>query len=89
MHLPDDLALPNLAGESTDKSREGGFMAVVTHEFEPALTPNDIGWLAGLSSLPVVAKGVQRANGTRCGVSRRGRRPWWCRTTSAPAGRRR
>jgi len=67
VHLPDDLALPNLAGESTDSAREGGFMAVVTNEFEPALTPDDIGWLAGLSSLPVVAKGVQRADdAVRC-----------------------
>ena len=40
----------------------GGFMAVVTREFEPALTPDDIAWLAGLSNLPVVAKGVQRAD---------------------------
>jgi len=62
VHLPDDLALPNLAEGSTDSAREGGFMAVVTHEFEPALTPDDIGWLAGLSSLPVVVKGVQRAD---------------------------
>ena len=62
VHLPDDLALPNLAGGSTGSAREGGFMAVVTHEFEPALTPDDIGWLAGLSALPVVAKGVQRAD---------------------------
>ena len=67
MHLPDDLALPNLAGDSTDSAREGGFMAVVTHEFEPALTPDDIGWLAGLSALPVVVKGVQRADdAVRC-----------------------
>ena len=62
VHLPDDLALPNLAGDSTDSAREGGFMAVVTNEFEPALTPDDIGWLAGLSDLPVVVKGVQRAD---------------------------
>jgi 4-hydroxymandelate oxidase len=42
-------------------------MAVVTREFEPALTPDDIGWLAGLSALPVVAKGVQRADdAVRC-----------------------
>ncbi len=67
VHLPDDLALPNLAGDSTDSAREGGFMAVVTHEFEPALTPDDIGWLADLSPLPVVAKGVQRADdAVRC-----------------------
>jgi 4-hydroxymandelate oxidase len=67
VHLPDDLALPNLAGDSTDSAREGGFMAVVTREFEPALTPDDIGWLAGLSRLPVVVKGVQRADdAVRC-----------------------
>ena len=62
VHLPDDLALPNLAGAGAERAREGGFMAIVTHEFEPALTPDDIGWLAGLSALPVVAKGVQRAD---------------------------
>jgi len=67
VHLPDDLALPNLAGDSTDSAREGGFMAVVTNEFEPALTPDDVGWLAGLSPLPVVVKGVQRADdAVRC-----------------------
>jgi 4-hydroxymandelate oxidase len=67
VRLPDDLALPNLAEGSTHSAREGGFMAVVTHEFEPALTPDDIGWLAGLSSLPVVVKGVQRADdAVRC-----------------------
>ncbi len=67
VHLPDDLALPNLAGDSTSSAREGGFMAVVTREFEPALTPDDIGWLAGLSTLPVVVKGVQRADdAVRC-----------------------
>jgi 4-hydroxymandelate oxidase len=67
VHLPDDLALPNLTTESTARAHEGGFMAVVTREFEPALTPDDIGWLAGLSSLPVVAKGVQRADdAVRC-----------------------
>jgi 4-hydroxymandelate oxidase len=67
VRLPDDLALPNLAGDSTDSAREGGFMAVVTNEFEPALTPDDIGWLAGLSPLPVVVKGVQRADdAVRC-----------------------
>lgn len=67
VHLPDDLALPNLAGDSTSSAREGGFMAVVTHEFEPALTPDDIEWLAGLSALPVVVKGVQRSDdAVRC-----------------------
>jgi 4-hydroxymandelate oxidase len=39
----------------------------VTREVEPALTLDDVGWLAGLSSLPVVVKGVQRADdAVRC-----------------------
>jgi 4-hydroxymandelate oxidase len=62
VRLPDDLSLPNLTADSTARAHEGGFMAVVTREFEPALTPDDIGWLADLSGLPVVAKGVQRAD---------------------------
>jgi 4-hydroxymandelate oxidase len=67
VHLPDDLALPNLASNSTQSAREGGFMALVTHDFEPALTPDDVGWLAGQSALPVVVKGVQRADdAVRC-----------------------
>jgi 4-hydroxymandelate oxidase len=67
VHLPPDLALPNLAGRSTESAHEGGFMAVVTREFEPALRPADIGWLAGLTDLPVVVKGVQRADdAVRC-----------------------
>jgi 4-hydroxymandelate oxidase len=67
VRLPDDLTLPNLAGDSTESARAGGFMAVVAHDLEPALTPDDIGWLADLSHLPVVAKGVQRADdAARC-----------------------
>jgi 4-hydroxymandelate oxidase len=68
VRLPDDLVLPNLAGESTSSAREGGFMAIVTREFEPALRPDDVGWLAGLGGgLPVVVKGVQRADdAVRC-----------------------
>jgi 4-hydroxymandelate oxidase len=67
VRLPDDLALPNLSGGGTASARAGGFMAIVTNELEPALTPDDIGWLAGLSDLPVVAKGLQRADdAVRC-----------------------
>lgn len=67
VHLPDDLTLPNLGSGSTARAHEGGFMAVVAREFEPALTPDDIGWLADLGGLPVVVKGVQRADdAVRC-----------------------
>jgi 4-hydroxymandelate oxidase len=67
VHLPPDLDLPNLRAESTERAREGGFMAVVTGEFDPALTYDDVTWLAGLSDLPVVVKGVLRADdAVRC-----------------------
>ena len=67
VRLPPDLALPNLGGDSAQRARDGGLVAVVTREFEPSLTPDDIGWLAGLSDLPVVVKGVQRADdAVRC-----------------------
>ena len=61
VHLPDDLALPNLAA-ATERAHEGGFMAVVAGEFDPGITVDDIGWLAGRSGLPVVVKGVLRAD---------------------------
>jgi len=67
VHLPDDLSLPNLTGSSTERAREGGFMAVVTSEFDPALSFDDVSWLVGLSDLPVVVKGVQRPDdAARC-----------------------
>jgi 4-hydroxymandelate oxidase len=62
VRLPPDLALPNVAGGSAQRAHDGGLMAVVTREFEPSLTPDDVGWLAGLSDLAVVVKGVQRAD---------------------------
>ena len=65
VRLPPDLALPNVAGGSAQRAHDGGLMAVVTREFEPSLTPDDIGWLAGLSDLAVVVKGVQRADAAR------------------------
>jgi len=37
-------------------------MEVVTREFDPGLTFDDVGWLAGLSELPVVVKGVARGD---------------------------
>lgn len=62
VHLPEDLALPNLGAEATAQAHEGGFLSVVAGEFDPALTYDDIGWLAGRSGLPVVVKGVLRAD---------------------------
>jgi 4-hydroxymandelate oxidase len=67
VHLPDDLALPNLGDAATARAHEGGFLAVVAREFDPSLDYGDIGWLAGRSGLPVVVKGVLRADdAVRC-----------------------
>ncbi len=67
VHLPDDLALPNLGDTSTRQARRGGFMAVVSSQFDPTLSYDDIGWLAEISGLPVVVKGVLRADdAVRC-----------------------
>lgn len=65
VRLPKDLGLPNLGGASTEDARAGGFVQVVTHDLDPALTYEDISWLAGLSTLPVVVKGVLRADDAR------------------------
>jgi len=62
VHLPDDLHLPNLSDGSTHRARQGGFMALVSRELDPGLTFDDIGWLGGLAGLPVVVKGVLRAD---------------------------
>jgi 4-hydroxymandelate oxidase len=67
VHLPDDLALANLGDTSTRQARRGGFMAVVSSQFDPTLSYDDIGWLADVSGLPVVVKGVLRADdAVRC-----------------------
>jgi isopentenyl diphosphate isomerase/L-lactate dehydrogenase-like FMN-dependent dehydrogenase len=62
VHLPADLGLPNLVESSSESAHEGGFMAVVGREFDPGITFDDISWLAGVSGLPVVVKGVLRAD---------------------------
>ena len=84
VHLPDDLALPNLAGTSTGQARHGGFMAVVSSQFDPTLSYDDIGWLAEISGLPVVVKGVLRGRRRACAASTPGRRRSSSPTT-APA----
>ena len=67
VHLPDDLALPNLADASATHAQSQGFMAVVSREFDPSITYDDVAWLADLSGLPVLAKGVARADdAVRC-----------------------
>ena len=62
VRLPDELGLPNLADPSSGHGPGWGFMAQVVQEFDPALSVDDIAWLADLSGLPVVVKGVCRGD---------------------------
>jgi 4-hydroxymandelate oxidase len=60
--LPPDFGVPNLA-HSEDAWRLGrGFMAAVLGAFDPTITFEDIAWLAEVSGLPVVVKGVMRGD---------------------------
>jgi 4-hydroxymandelate oxidase len=69
VRLPDDLQLPNIAGpgEGYAHAGAGGFTAAVARDFDASLTFDDLAWLAGVSGLPVVVKGVARADdAVRC-----------------------
>ena len=70
-HMPDDTPRtgaptdgPPGAGDATDGSAVSGSMLAVhaRTRIDPALTFDDIGWLGELSGLPVVVKGVLRAD---------------------------
>ena len=64
--LPDHLSLKNLlrAGceELPKNVADSGLAAYVASLFDPALTWKDIEWLARLTKLPVVVKGILRAD---------------------------
>jgi len=62
VHLPGHLELPNLAHAAAARAQRDGFMAVVSREFDPSITFDDIGWLAEVSGLPVLIKGVARGD---------------------------
>ncbi len=69
VHLPDDLELPNLANASAARAQRDGFMAVVSQEFDPSITFDDVSWLAGLTDLPVLVKGVARGSDAMSSLS--------------------
>ena len=64
--LPDGMQMANL-GAAPPKVEGSGLAAYADAEFDPSLTFDDIGWLADLSGLPVVVKGVMRGDdAVRC-----------------------
>ena len=68
-HLPDHLQVENLrsAGHGGLPATEGdsGLAAYITSQFDPALTWDDVEWLASLSHMPVLVKGVVHPDDAR------------------------
>lgn len=59
--LPPGMEMANL-GAAPPKVEGSALAAYADSEFDPALTFDDIGWLADLSGLPVIVKGVMRGD---------------------------
>jgi len=60
--LPVHFELPNLTAPEDGWRLGRGFTTAVLGAFDPSITFDDIGWLAGVSGLPVVVKGVVRGD---------------------------
>ena len=59
--LPDGMRVENLA--TALYSSDGSALAEYTNaSFDAALTPDDIGWIASIAGLPVIVKGILRAD---------------------------
>jgi 4-hydroxymandelate oxidase len=69
--LPDDLWAPNLTADGklppsgSSVGNRSPFAAAMDALFDPNLTWDDIEWLASVSNLPVLVKGVVRADDAR------------------------
>ncbi len=69
--LPEGLDLPNLTARAAvvDESEgDSGLGTYVTELFDPALSWRDLEWLAGLTDLPIVVKGVVHPEDARLAV---------------------
>lgn len=64
--LPPGMQMANLGAAPPDVEGSG-LAAYADSEFDPSLTFDDIGWLADVSGLPVIVKGVMRGDdAVRC-----------------------
>lgn len=71
--LPDGVTLPNLsdAMARVDRVPEGsGLGAYVNALFDPTLCWDDLEWLAGITNLPVLVKGIVHPDDARQAVER-------------------
>ncbi|MBG1270725.1 alpha-hydroxy acid oxidase [Nostoc sp. WHI] len=61
--LPSGLELANLSGRKIPETvGESGVFAYVAQQFDPGLTWKDIDWLRSQTNLPLVVKGILRAD---------------------------
>lgn len=71
--LPEGVEMPNLSGRKTTLERvEGnsGLAAYVNEMFDPSLTWDTLEWLAGITDLPVLVKGIVHPEDGRLAVER-------------------
>ncbi len=72
-HLPEGIEMKNLlpAGKAQfpDAGEGSALAAFINTQFEPSLMWRDIEWLRSVTSLPVIVKGVLRADDAQVAVS--------------------
>ncbi|MGQ0632639.1 MAG: alpha-hydroxy acid oxidase [Sporichthyaceae bacterium] len=66
--LPAGLTIANFGADMPAVPGASGLGAHVARDLDPALVPADIAWVADLSGLPVVVKGVLRGDDARACV---------------------
>lgn len=69
--LPDGLRIENLDGEGAtlpEAAGDSGLGAYVSNRMDPTLSWDDLGWLTGLTELPVLVKGIVHPDDARLAV---------------------
>lgn len=65
-HLPEGLSVKNLSGAGMEdlppEAGSSGLQRYVENYFDPSLTWDDLEWLVGITRLPVLVKGIVRAD---------------------------
>ena len=71
-HLPKGLTLGNVRGTGREELNpaedSSGLTAYVASQIDPGLTWTDVDWLASITDLPLVLKGILRADDTRTAI---------------------
>ena len=72
-HLPAGVTVKNLLGEEGEdlpkEVADSGLSAYVQSLFDPSLSWSDVAWLASITDLPVIVKGIVHPDDARLAVS--------------------